>query len=153
MSANFTPAGRFFSRSFGRLSFSVCSLARVIAIIGGENAGLPIHSGIVPSLLPAFSAPTDVNSLPSLATSSGVPLANDGGARAASRSATASSLFFMAFLSSECVRDGRRDVVAVGERVVAPAEVLIDERAGPVLAVLEHERRHEPAVALDVVLH
>src|SRR5215831_18641130 len=59
---------------------------RRVGFLGSNVAGgvmAPVHSGMVPSLLPAFSAPQGVRVEPSALISSGVAAASAGPARVA----------------------------------------------------------------------
>src|SRR5579885_2670743 len=57
----------------------------------------PVHGGMVPSLLPAFSAPIGVSTVPSLAASSALTLAHSGTGSASRAMASARFMIFPSF--------------------------------------------------------
>src|SRR5215471_14648329 len=82
---------------------------------GGIVVSPPVYSGIVPSLLPAFSAPTAVSVVPSCLASSAEIAAHAAGANAAASAATIKVLRNMILFSSKCGLERERHPAAVGQ--------------------------------------
>src|SRR5438445_2873853 len=82
----------------------------------------PSHAGIVPAALPAFSAPSGVNVVPSLARSAAESSAAAGTANVAPNARAAIDFLESIGFSLERIADAERIEVAVLERVRARAE-------------------------------
>src|SRR5713226_6200236 len=90
----------------------------------------PSHAGIVPAALPAFSAPSGVNVVPSLERSAADSSAAAGTVNVAPNARAASDFLESIGFSLERIADAERIEVAVLERVRARAEARGLSRTG-----------------------
>src|SRR5438132_11998702 len=90
----------------------------------------PSQAGIVPAALPAFSAPTGVNVVPSLARSAAESSAAAGTANVAPNARAAIDFLESIGFSLERIADAERIEVAILERVRARAEARRLPRTG-----------------------
>src|SRR5579859_6239175 len=90
----------------------------------------PVHAGIVPAALPAFSAPSGVSVVPSLARSEAESSAAAGSASMAPSARTAIDCVESIGFSLERIADAERIEIAVLERVGARAEARALPRSG-----------------------
>src|SRR4051812_17465598 len=103
-----TTRGLSFSNGDGRMPLPFLNDA-------GASLRPPVYSGMVPSLLPAFSAPTAVSVVPSCFASSADTAAKEGAQIAASARARIDWGCMRVSLSERCL-ERERPPAAVGER-------------------------------------